>query len=101
METNDLKLAITKAYNDFASKNGVEPNVAYIKGQWSDETDSDGALRTIVIDDSFLENPMGFVSYISDDMVFYYCTDLADFLELAEPCSDFVITEFLGFEHLY
>ena len=101
METNDLKLAITKAYNDFASKNGVEPNVAYIKGQWSDETDSDGALRTIVIDDSFLENPMGFVPYISDDMVFYYCTDLANFLELADPYSDFVITEFLGFEHLY
>lgn len=108
MTSFELQKKIETEYSWYTNEHYNEPNVVYVKVQWNGDDEPEDVVQTIVIDldwyDSLAaENGSDYVvSFIRDEDVLYYSSSIEGVLDLCTDngIQDFVIKEFVGFEHL-
>ena len=108
MTSFELQKKIETEYYWYTNENYNEPNVVYVKVQWNGDDEPEDVVQTIVIDldwyDSLAaENGSDYVvPFIRDEDVLYYSSSIEGVLDLCtdNDIQDFVIKEFVGFEHL-
>ena len=108
MTSFELQKKIETEYSWYTNEHYNEPNVVYVKVQWNGDDEPEDVVQTIVIDldwyDSLAaENGSDYVvPFIRDEDVLYYSSSIEGVLDLCTDNSiqDFVIKEFVGFEHL-
>ena len=108
MTSFELQKKIETEYSWYTNEHYNEPNVVYVKVQWNGDDEPEDVVQTIVIDldwyDSLAaENGSDYVvPFIRDEDVLYYSSSIDGVLDLCtnNGIQDFVIKEFVGFEHL-
>lgn len=108
MTSFELQKKIETEYSWYTNEHYNEPNVVYVKVQWNGDDEPEDVVQTIVIDldwyDSLAaENGSDYVvPFIRDEDVLYYSSSIEGVLDLCtnNGIQDFVIKEFVGFEHL-
>lgn len=108
MTSFELQKKIETEYSWYTNEHYNEPNVVYVKVQWNGDDEPEDVVQTIVIDldwyDSLAaENGSDYVvPFIRDEDVLYYSSSIEGVLDLCtdNDIQDFVIKEFVGFEHL-
>ena len=108
MTSFELQKKIETEYSWYTNEHYNEPNVVYVKVQWNGDDEPEDVVQTIVIDldwyDSLAaENGSDYVvPFIRDENVLYYSSSIEGVLDLCtnNGIQDFVIKEFVGFEHL-
>lgn len=108
MTSFELQKKIETEYSWYTNEHYNEPNVVYVKVQWNGDDEPEDVVQTIVIDldwyDSLAaENGSDYVvPFIRDKDVLYYSSSIEGVLDLCtdNDIQDFVIKEFVGFEHL-
>ena len=108
MTSFELQKKIETEYSWYTNEHYNEPNVVYVKVQWNGDDEPEDVVQTIVIDldwyDSLAaENGSDYVvPFIRDEAVLYYSSSIEGVLDLCtnNGIQDFVIKEFVGFEHL-
>ena len=108
MTSFELQKKIETEYSWYTNEHYNEPNVVYVKVQWNGDDEPEDVVQTIVMDldwyDSLAaENGSDYVvPFIRDEDVLYYSSSIEGVLNLCtnNGIQDFVIKEFVGFEHL-
>ena len=108
MTSFELQKKIETEYSWYTNEHYNEPNVVYVKVQWNGDDEPEDVVQTIVIDLDWYdrlaaENGSDYVvPFIRDEDVLYYSSSIEGVLDLCTNNSiqDFVIKEFVGFEHL-
>ena len=108
MTSFELQKKIETEYSWYTNEHYNEPNVVYVKVQRNGDDEPEDVVQTIVIDfdwyDSLAaENGSDYVvPFIRDEDVLYYSSSIKGVLDLCtnNGIQDFVIKEFVGFEHL-
>ena len=108
MTSFELQKKIETEYSWYTNERYNEPNVVYVKVQWNGDDEPEDVVQTIVMDldwyDSLAaENGSDYVvPFIRDEDVLYYSSSIEGVLDLCtnNGIQDFVIKEFVGFEHL-
>lgn len=108
MTSFELQKKIETEYSWYTNEHYNEPNVVYVKVQWNGDDEPEDVVQTIVIDldwyDSLAAENGGdyVVPFIRDEDVLYYSSSIEGVLDLCTDngIQDFVIKEFVGFEHL-
>ena len=108
MTSFELQKKIETEYSWYTNEHYNEPNVVYVKVQWNGDDEPEDVVQTLVIDfdwyDSLAaENGSDYVvPFIRDEDVLYYSSSIEGVLDLCtdNDIQDFVIKEFVGFEHL-
>ena len=108
MTSFELQKKIETEYSWYTNEHYNEPNVVYVKVQWNGDDEPEDVAQTIVMDldwyDSLAaENGSDYVvPFIRDEDVLYYSSSIEGVLDLCtnNGIQDFVIKEFVGFEHL-
>lgn len=108
MTSFELQKKIETEYSWYTNEHYNEPNVVYVKVQWNGDDEPEDVVQTIVIDLGWYdrlaaENGSDYVvPFIRDEDVLYYSSSIEGVLDLCTDNSiqDFVIKEFVGFEHL-
>ena len=108
MTSFELQKKIETEYSWYTNEHYNEPNVVYVKVQWNGGDEPEDVVQTIVMDldwyDSLAaENGSDYVvPFIRDEDVLYYSSSIEGVLDLCtnNGIQDFVIKEFVGFEHL-
>ena len=108
MTSFELQKKIETEYSWYTNEHYNEPNVVYVKVQWNGDDEPEDVVQTIVIDLDWYdriaaENGSDYVvPFIRDEDVLYYSSSIEGVLDLCTDNSiqDFVIKEFVGFEHL-
>ena len=108
MTSFELQKKIETEYSWYTNEHYNEPNVVYVKVQWNGDDEPEDVVQTIVMDldwyDSLAaENGSDYVvPFIRDEDVLYYSSSIEGVLDLCtnNGIQDFVIKEFVGFEHL-
>ena len=107
MTSFELQKKIETEYSWYTNEHYNEPNVVYVKVQWNGDDEPEDVVQTIVMDldwyDSLAaENGSDYVvPFIRDEDVLYYSSSIEGVLDLCtnNGIQDFVIKEFIGFEH--
>lgn len=108
MTSFELQKKIETEYSWYTNEHYNEPNVVYVKVQWNGDDEPEDVVQTIVIDLDWYdriaaENGSDYVvPFIRDEDVLYYSSSIEGVLDLCtnNGIQDFVIKEFVGFEHL-
>lgn len=108
MTSFELQKKIETEYSWYTNEHYNEPNVVYVKVQWNGDDEPEDVVQTIVIDLDWYdrlaaENGSDYVvPFIRDEDVLYYSSSIDGVLDLCtnNGIQDFVIKEFVGFEHL-
>ena len=108
MTSFELQKKIKTEYSWYTNEHYNEPNVVYVKVQWNGDDEPEDVVQTIVIDLDWYdrlaaENGSDYVvPFIRDEDVLYYSSSIEGVLDLCTDngIQDFVIKEFVGFEHL-
>ena len=108
MTSFELQKKIETEYSWYTNEHYNEPNVVYVKVQWNGDDEPEDVVQTIVIDLDWYdrlaaENGSDYVvPFIRDEDVLYYSSSIKGVLDLCtnNGIQDFVIKEFVGFEHL-
>ena len=108
MTSFELQKKIETEYSWYTNEHYNEPNVVYVKVQWNGDDEPEDVVQTIVIDLDWYdrlaaENGSDYVvPFIRDEDVLYYSSSIEGVLNLCtnNGIQDFVIKEFVGFEHL-
>ena len=108
MTSFELQKKIETEYYWYTNEHYNEPNVVYVKVQWNGDDEPEDVVQTIVIDLDWYdrlaaENGSDYVvPFIRDEDVLYYSSSIEGVLDLCtnNGIQDFVIKEFVGFEHL-
>lgn len=108
MTSFELQKKIETEYSWYTNEHYNEPNVVYVKVQWNGDDEPEDVVQTIVIDLDWYdriaaENGSDYVvPFIRDEDVLYYSSSIEGVLDLCtdNDIQDFVIKEFVGFEHL-
>ena len=108
MTSFELQKKIETEYSWYTNERYNEPNVVYVKVQWNGDDEPEDVVQTIVIDLDWYdrlaaENGSDYVvPFIRDEDVLYYSSSIEGVLDLCtnNGIQDFVIKEFVGFEHL-
>ena len=108
MTSFELQKKIETEYSWYTNEHYNEPNVVYVKVQWNGDDEPEDVVQTIVIDLDWYdrlaaENGSDYVvPFIRDEDALYYSSSIEGVLDLCtnNGIQDFVIKEFVGFEHL-
>ena len=108
MTSFELQKKIETEYSWYTNEHYNEPNVVYVKVQWNGDDEPEDVVQTIVIDLDWYdrlaaENGSDYVvPFIRNEDVLYYSSSIEGVLDLCTDngIQDFVIKEFVGFEHL-
>lgn len=108
MTSFELQKKIETEYSWYTNEHYNEPNVVYVKVQWNGNEEPEDVVQTIVMDLDWYdrlaaENGSDYVvPFIRDEDVLYYSSSIEGVLDLCtnNGIQDFVIKEFVGFEHL-
>lgn len=108
MTSFELQKKIETEYSWYTNEHYNEPNVVYVKVQWNGDDEPEDVVQTIVMDLDWYdrlaaENGSDYVvPFIRDEDVLYYSSSIEGVLDLCtnNGIQDFVIKEFVGFEHL-
>ena len=108
MTSFELQKKIETEYSWYINEHYHKPNVAYVKVQWYCDDEPEDAIQTIVIDLDWYDALAAYngsdyvVPFIKDEDVLYYSSSIEGVLDLCtnNGIQDFVIKEFVGFEHL-